>query len=67
MTSANPDQGGVILVVDGAVENVLLLGYDDLAALPVEDQIADVSELHPGRKGAAVDLRALPRPLGAEA
>ncbi|HEY2156126.1 MAG TPA: molybdopterin-dependent oxidoreductase, partial [Isosphaeraceae bacterium] len=30
-------------------------------ALPADDQIPDVSDHHPGRKGSAVDLRALLR------
>jgi len=49
------------LVVDGAVEGPLHLGFDDLAALPAQDQIFDVSIYHPGREGSAVDLRALLR------
>jgi DMSO/TMAO reductase YedYZ molybdopterin-dependent catalytic subunit len=49
------------LLVDGAVEHPLRLEFDDLAALPIEDQIADVAEFHPGRVGQAVDLRALLR------
>ncbi len=49
------------LVVDGAVENPLRLGFDDLAGLPAEDQIADVAQFHPGRQGHGVDLRAVLR------
>jgi DMSO/TMAO reductase YedYZ molybdopterin-dependent catalytic subunit len=57
-----------LLTIDGAVENPLRLGFADLAALPAEDQITDVSAHHPGRKGHGVDLRALllravPRPV----
>ncbi len=61
MATERSDQERAILVVDGAVENALRLAYDDLAALPAEDQIADVSAFHPGRNGAGVDLRALLR------
>ncbi len=50
-----------ILVVDGAVEHPLRVRYADLASLPVDDQIPDVSAHHPGRQGSAVDLRALLR------
>lgn len=49
------------LLVDGAVENPLRLGFDDLAAFPAGDQIADVAPFHPGRKGHGVDLGALLR------
>ncbi|HEY2155140.1 MAG TPA: molybdopterin-dependent oxidoreductase [Isosphaeraceae bacterium] len=61
MTTGKSAQPTAILVVDGAVENCLRLGYDELAALPADDQIPDVSDHHPGRKGSAVDLRALLR------
>lgn len=47
------------LVVDGAVEHARSFSFDDLAALDEAYQIADVSPLHPGRKGHAVDLRGL--------
>ena len=50
-----------LIVIDGAVANPLRLGFDDLAALPDEDQIPDVAPLHPGRKGHGVDLRAVLR------
>jgi hypothetical protein len=50
-----------LLLVDGAVEAPLRLEYDDLAALPDADQIADVTPFHLGRKGRAIDLRALLR------
>ncbi len=47
------------LLVDGAVELPHRFDYDALLALPAHYQIADVSPVHPGRKGQAVDLRAL--------
>jgi DMSO/TMAO reductase YedYZ molybdopterin-dependent catalytic subunit len=50
-----------LLIVDGAVTHELRLGFDQLASMPADDQIADVSTVHPGRKGSAVDLRALLR------
>jgi DMSO/TMAO reductase YedYZ molybdopterin-dependent catalytic subunit len=59
MTPGESAQQAAILVVDGCVESPLRLGYDDFAALPLMDQIPDVSVHHPGRKGSAVDLRAL--------
>ncbi len=52
---------GDVLVVDGAVATPIRLRYEDLAAIGAEDQIADVSRLHPGREGDAVDLRVLLR------
>jgi DMSO/TMAO reductase YedYZ molybdopterin-dependent catalytic subunit len=61
MTPEKPAESTVLLVMDGVVENPLRLAYDDLACLPPEDQIPDVSALHPGRKGSGVDLRALLR------
>lgn len=51
----------VLLLVDGAVEIPLRLGFADLVGLPADDQIADVSRFHPGRKGDGVDLLALLR------
>ena len=53
------------LLVTGAVDTPLELAADGLRALP--DQVADISSLLPGRKGAAVRLasvlqRAAPRP-----
>jgi DMSO/TMAO reductase YedYZ molybdopterin-dependent catalytic subunit len=67
MTPVDPETSGPILVVDGAVENALRLGFADLASMPAEDQIPDVSPLHPGRKGHGVDLRALLRLAGPKA
>ena len=49
------------LLVDGAVERPLRLEFDDLVAMPIADQITDVSPFHPGRAGQAIDLRALLR------
>lgn len=59
----SPDEStrSTVLVLDGAVENPLRLAFDDLSALPAEDQIADVAPFHPGRKGHGVDLGALLR------
>jgi DMSO/TMAO reductase YedYZ molybdopterin-dependent catalytic subunit len=57
----------VILKVEGLVEQPLALGFDDLAGLPAEAQVADVSRFQPTRKGDGVSLeaileRARPRP-----
>ncbi len=43
----------------GLVDSPLRMGYEELRALPDEDQVADVSTLVPGRKGRAVKLAAL--------
>jgi DMSO/TMAO reductase YedYZ molybdopterin-dependent catalytic subunit len=59
MSADEPNR--TVLAVDGAVENRLGLSFDDLAALPAEDQIPDVAPYHPGRSGHGVDLRALLR------
>ena len=55
-----------ILVVDGAVERPLRLSFEDLLGLSVAEQVADVSQFHPKRKGDGVTfqaLLALARPL----
>jgi DMSO/TMAO reductase YedYZ molybdopterin-dependent catalytic subunit len=49
----------VLLKLDGAVEVPLELTFDDLAALPAEAQVGDVSRFHPGRRGDGVVLEAL--------
>src|SRR3954449_2013486 len=51
----------VLLRIDGAVERPLDLTFEDLGALPPEDQVADVSRFHPGRRGDGVTLEALLR------
>lgn len=48
-----------VLRVDGEVSQPLELTFDDLAALPIADQVADVSRFHPKRQGDAVTLEAL--------
>ncbi len=52
-----PDE--ILLLVDGAVENRLELRYADLAALPVSQQVPDVSRFHPKRQGDGVVLEAI--------
>lgn len=47
------------LVIDGLVETPVRIGYDDLAAMPAVDQVADVSRFVKGRAGEAVTLEAL--------
>ncbi len=49
----------ILLLVDGAVENRLELRYADLAALPVSQQVPDVSRFHPKRQGDGVVLEAI--------
>src|SRR5579872_1311206 len=49
----------VVLRVDGEVHHPLALSFDDLAAIPAADQVADVSRFHPKRQGDAVTLEAL--------
>jgi DMSO/TMAO reductase YedYZ molybdopterin-dependent catalytic subunit len=45
-----------MLTISGEVQHPRSLTFDDLAAIPLEHQIADVSRLIPGRKGDAVKL-----------
>lgn len=52
-------QSSPILQVTGEVESPLHLSFDDLAALPADQQVSDVSRLVPGRKGDAVRFSAL--------
>jgi DMSO/TMAO reductase YedYZ molybdopterin-dependent catalytic subunit len=54
-----------LLSIAGLVDTPRSLTFDDLAAIPAEHQIADVSRLVPGRKGDAVKfagILALVRP-----
>src|SRR6185436_1314668 len=48
-----------ILSITGLIEKPLSLTFADLAAIPAEHQIADVSRLVPGRRGDAVSLAGL--------
>jgi DMSO/TMAO reductase YedYZ molybdopterin-dependent catalytic subunit len=57
----------VLLKVEGLVEEPLALGFADLAGLPAEAQVADISRFQPSRQGDGVTLeailqRARPRP-----
>jgi DMSO/TMAO reductase YedYZ molybdopterin-dependent catalytic subunit len=45
-----------MLTISGEVQHPRSLTFDDLSAIPLEHQIADVSRLIPGRKGDAVKL-----------
>jgi hypothetical protein len=45
-----------ILTIAGECQQPQSLSFDELAGLPVEHQVADVSRLVPGRKGDAVRL-----------
>ncbi len=51
----------VILRIDGAVENPLTLGFDDLRALPESDQVVDVSRFQAKRRGDGVTLEGILR------
>ena len=51
----------VLLTVNGAVERPLSLSFEDLAALPEDVVVVDVSRFHPARKGDGVMLEALLR------
>jgi len=53
------------ITIEGEVRHSTTLGYDDLAASP--EQIADVSSLVAGRRGAAVPLRSLLARAGVDA
>lgn len=54
MSNATP-----LLTIEGDVERRLVLSYADLAALPTEEQVADVSRFDPKRAGDAVRLSGL--------
>jgi DMSO/TMAO reductase YedYZ molybdopterin-dependent catalytic subunit len=49
----------VLLKVEGLVEHPLDLRFEDLAGLPAESQVADVSRYQPTRQGDGVTLEAL--------
>jgi DMSO/TMAO reductase YedYZ molybdopterin-dependent catalytic subunit len=49
----------IVLVVDGLVEQPLALRFADLAALPTDQQVVDVSRFHPSRQGDGVALEAV--------
>src|SRR6266446_5350658 len=49
----------IVLRIDGEVSQPLALTFDDLAAIPAAQQVADVSQFHPQRQGDAVTLEAL--------
>ena len=49
----------VLLKITGAVEHPLELTFADLAAFSDSDQFADVSRLHPSRRGDGVILDAI--------
>lgn len=49
----------VLLTIDGAVERSLALEFADLAAIPEVAQYADVSRIHPSRRGDGVTLDAI--------
>jgi DMSO/TMAO reductase YedYZ molybdopterin-dependent catalytic subunit len=46
----------IILTIDGQVERPLRLTFADLANLPEQAQVRDVSRFHPTRKGDGVTL-----------
>lgn len=48
-----------ILRVDGEVERPIELSYAELAAMPAEQQVVDVSRFDPARKGDAVTLASI--------
>jgi DMSO/TMAO reductase YedYZ molybdopterin-dependent catalytic subunit len=47
------------LIIDGEVETPATLSFADLAEIPAEFQIADVSQIDPKRRGGAVKLTGL--------
>ncbi len=51
----------VLLRIDGAVERPLDLTFEDLRALPPDEQVGDISRFHAGRRGDGVTLEALLR------
>jgi DMSO/TMAO reductase YedYZ molybdopterin-dependent catalytic subunit len=48
-----------LLRVDGEVERPLNLRFEDLAKIPARDQVRDVSQYHPKRKGNGVSLESI--------
>lgn len=48
-----------LLTIDGDVETPLSLSFEDFAAFPADQQIADVSQIDPKRQGSAVTLAGL--------
>ena len=46
----------VLLRFEGAVARSLVVGFEDLLAMPPEAQVVDVSRFQPGRRGDAVTL-----------
>jgi DMSO/TMAO reductase YedYZ molybdopterin-dependent catalytic subunit len=48
-----------LLKIEGAVDNPLALTFVELAAFPEADQFADVSRIHPSRRGDGVSLDAI--------
>src|SRR5258708_7412829 len=48
-----------LLRIDGEVSHPLELTFEDFAAIPADEQVADVSRFHPKRQGDAVSLEAL--------
>jgi DMSO/TMAO reductase YedYZ molybdopterin-dependent catalytic subunit len=53
------DMNEPLLKIHGAVEEPLTLTFADLAAFPASAQFADVSRIHPGRRGDGVVLDAI--------
>ncbi len=49
----------VLLKIEGAVENPLDLGFEDLERLPESFRVDDVSRFHPSRRGDGVALEAI--------
>ena len=54
----------VLLRFEGAVDRPLGWTFEELLAMPGDDQVPDVSRFHPGRRGDAVSLDALFRMAG---
>lgn len=52
-------QTNILLTIDGECAQPRALGFEDLAHLPSEHQVLDVSRLVPGRKGDAVKFAGL--------
>jgi DMSO/TMAO reductase YedYZ molybdopterin-dependent catalytic subunit len=55
-----------MLVIDGEVARPLSLSYADLAAMPADAQVADISRLDAKRQGDAVKLDAVLERAGAK-
>ena len=58
-SAPNHAMSSAVLKIEGAVDHPLVLTFSDLAAFPDAAQFADVSRIHPSRRGDGVTLDAV--------